>query len=167
MSHLTPMRPGIPECYRDNSAEIHKSLKAKKKKSRRTKNPLRFENRRQKPQTAPKKHSPVLNYNDRNQILKAAFGGIDYSAYLKSDLWYAIRALVLTRSPQCCRCGKTANQVHHSSYAEEVLRGFWTKPLWPVCKTCHDFAEINPDGSKRFDIQEVNRILSAKIKQPR
>lgn len=33
---------------------------------------------------------------------------------------------------------------------------------WPVCRQCHQLAEYLPDGSKRFDIAEINQILRTK-----
>lgn len=136
------------------AADGYKVYHAKTKKQKQPKT---------KPSPAkPHSHKPVLNYTDRNNILIEQFNGMRYAEYLKTPLWLAIRNLALTRNKNCKRCGKPATEVHHSSYAEDVLKGASLEPLWSVCHRCHELAEFNPHGSKRLNIQDVNAILATK-----
>ena len=104
----------------------------------------------------------MIDYQTRNYLVFEEFNGLTYAQYLESPLWHAIRRTVLIREPNCRRCGKLATQVHHASYALDVLLGLWQQPLWSVCRKCHQLAEIGPEGSKCFDIEAVNRFLSVR-----
>lgn len=89
----------------------------------------------------------MLEYRRRDILLKR-LGFKTYSHYLGSELWKSIRSRVLSRSPECL-CGKTAAQVHHRSYAEEVLLGRDLTPLLSVCFRCHKKIEFTVSGIKR------------------
>lgn len=67
-------------------------------------------------------------------------GFASYGAYLKSDLWRAIRAMVMDRSDGMCEtenCGKPAVQVHHLAYNIDTLIGRRLESLQAVCGSCH------------------------------
>lgn len=81
-----------------------------------------------------------------------------YREYLGSEIWSRIRRRVLIRDRGLCRlCHSKASQVHHKSYAIEVLLGDDIKPLISICRKCHDHIEIAPDGTKRT-LAEANKI---------
>jgi len=58
-----------------------------------------------------------------------------YRDYLKSDLWAEIRGRILPTS--CYKCGANADQVHHTRYTAENMRGDNEGGLRPVCIPCH------------------------------
>lgn len=86
-----------------------------------------------------------------------AMGFKSYKSYLKSDLWRDIRLAVLSRKSTCIRCGESADQVHHGSYAEFVMRGNAPEYLHPVCDDCHRQAEFI--GDKKTTIEVANQRL--------
>ena len=99
-------------------------------------------------------------YEVRDAVLRE-MGYASYQQYLDSDLWWEIRGRAMARTAgRCVRCRATATEVHHSSYAVEVLQGYNILPLLPVCHPCHTLAEFNPSGAKRFDPREINAILT-------
>lgn len=80
-----------------------------------------------------------------------------YQAYLKSDLWKAIRKRVLkSANRKCAGCGGKATQVHHRDYRPSVLRGDNDVPLVALCRTCHDAVHA---GEKNKSWQECERDL--------
>jgi len=87
-------------------------------------------------------------YEDRKRFL-AEVGFKTYRSYLASPLWKGIRSKVLAERPACEFCGGKATQVHHSSYWPSVLRGESTKPLHPICASCHEHGEFSANGYKR------------------
>ena len=81
-------------------------------------------------------------YKERNELL-VEMGFKDYAAYLRSQRWKGIRLGVLNRdSASCIVCRRRANQVHHRSYASEVLLGEDTGPLVSICDGCHHTIEF-------------------------
>lgn len=101
-------------------------------------------------------------YTDRDNTL-ARMGFINYAAYLKSPLWKSIRKRVLEKANRkCCRCGRTAYQVHHSSYARDVLEGDNDAFLHAACGRCHHKAEINRYGEKT-SIEQASGFLANKV----
>ena len=80
-----------------------------------------------------------------------------YPAYLKSEVWKAIRKRVLkAASRKCAGCGGKATQVHHRDYRPSVLRGDNGAPLVALCKTCHDAVHA---GDKNKSWQACERDL--------
>lgn len=87
-----------------------------------------------------------------------AMGFASYRAYLASDLWEAIRNRVLARDKYCCRrCGENANQVHHTHYWPEVLRGEDDSYLVALCRFCHQSIEFDGNGEKKPLSRVLNR----------
>jgi hypothetical protein len=90
-----------------------------------------------------------MTYKKRNECLKR-LGFKDYASYLKSDLWKGIRQRVLKKKgKRCCVCKKPAFIVHHRAYFIDVLRGSNISFLEPICATCHNAIEYEPNGAKR------------------
>lgn len=82
-----------------------------------------------------------------------------YEIYLQSPLWKEIRLRILERDKYICRdCGKKANQVHHLSYAHDVMAGKDDSKLISICRACHDV--YHPDKIRR------RRKTSASVEQP-
>jgi 5-methylcytosine-specific restriction endonuclease McrA len=53
--------------------------------------------------------------------------------------WREARAGFLAKHPTCCRCGKPATVVHHTTPHRGDRALFWNRALWaPVCQPCHD-----------------------------
>lgn len=97
-------------------------------------------------------------YSKRSEILKK-IGFNSYSEYLESKLWKSIRVRVfLEKGKRCQFCSKRANQVHHSKYTTDNLSGASLKYLHPICRNCHENAEVDKDGFKR-PLDECNKIL--------
>lgn len=87
----------------------------------------------------------------------------DYLAYLKSDVWKAIRKRVLTAADRkCAGCGGKATQVHHRDYRPSVLRGDNDLPLVALCKTCHDAVHAG-DKNKSWQAceRDLHRLVAA------
>ena len=88
--------------------------------------------------------------------------GFDYTLYLRTALWRRIRGRVMARdNDTCLRCDGQANEVHHKSYDDAVLRGDDDSQLVPLCSGCHHVVEFYPSGVKNS--REVqNAILADK-----
>jgi|GEM_PF-5208846 len=74
-------------------------------------------------------------------------GFVDYQTYLKSPLWYAIRAKVMARAEGKCEfetCGAPAQVVHHLDYELETLQGDRLMRLIACCAACHDKCHATP-----------------------
>lgn len=83
----------------------------------------------------------------------------DYRDYLKTPLWRKIRRRVLKRDERVCKCcAGNATQVHHRSYAPEVMRGENDDELACVCEGCHNYIEFDELGNPR-DPHETDRLL--------
>ncbi len=75
----------------------------------------------------------------------------DYEQYLASEQWKNIRSRVLFRDKLKCRdCGKRATQVHHLSYAEEVMDGRDDTQLISICRQCHEARHPDKQQKKRY-----------------
>jgi 5-methylcytosine-specific restriction endonuclease McrA len=96
-----------------------------------------------------------LTCSQRHDFL-LSLGYVNYADYLKSPLWFSIRARVLGASPDCA-CGVPANQVHHKVYTEANLSGKTTRGLWAICVDCHRRIEF--DGKRKTALHEANRKL--------
>lgn len=97
-------------------------------------------------------------YEARNKKL-TALGFDGYEEYLKSDEWSEIRSQKLSDEPNCCLCGKIADQVHHFSYEEEVLLGVVKDLLFSVCGECH--GDIEFEGCRKRSLESAQRNLLA------
>jgi len=70
--------------------------------------------------------------------------------YLRSKEWAKIRRRVLKRDGKLCRrCGGKASQVHHRSYAEEVMQGKDDEQLASICEGCHHVITFDEVGVDR------------------
>lgn len=106
-----------------------------------------------------------MGYKARDRVL-ATMGFASYSAYLESDLWKRIRSKILSESKNCCKsCRGMANQVHHVSYARDVLEGRDLQKLVPICENCHRGIEFNQDGTKRTH-KQANEDLFKRLQMP-
>lgn len=71
-----------------------------------------------------------------------------YKEYLNSSLWKTIRERVMDRDDwKCCDCGAKAQQVHHMSYAPDVMAGEDDSKLVSLCEPCHKAR--HPEKRKR------------------
>lgn len=82
-------------------------------------------------------------YRQRLNVLRA-MGFDSYDAYLSSDLWRSIRDRKLLDDGRLCfGCGApNCRQVHHGSYAREVLEGRAPHELFTTCDDCHKACEF-------------------------
>ena len=66
-----------------------------------------------------------------------------YEAYIKSNLWWTIRQLILERDGRCCQvCGTPSKIVHHIDYKIHIMSGQGHQhQLITLCKSCHNFVE--------------------------
>lgn len=112
----------------------------------------------QRRNNAPRQQ-PMPCYEGRNDIVKR-LGFKAYGEYLKSPLWTSIRERVLWGNKPCCveDCHRIANQVHHSKYTYDNLSGRATDFMHPVCKQCHNRAEVGANGHK-YTLDEANERL--------
>jgi 5-methylcytosine-specific restriction endonuclease McrA len=79
--------------------------------------------------------------------------------YLRSKEWAKIRRRVLKRDGKLCRrCGGKASQVHHRSYAEEVMQGKDDEQLASICEGCHHVITFDEVGVER-NPAETDRLL--------
>ena len=76
-----------------------------------------------------------------------ALGFANYDEYQASPkYWPSTRKkLFRAKGRKCFKCRKLATQVHHTSYALDVMKGDNIEPLEPVCKSCHE--AISKGGS--------------------
>jgi hypothetical protein len=61
----------------------------------------------------------------------------EYSAFLKSFEWKAVRNEFLNSAPICMMCGRSASAVHHTKYEEGVKGYLDISYLFPLCESCH------------------------------
>lgn len=88
--------------------------------------------------------------------------GFDYTLYLRTPLWKRIRGRVLARDQDTClRCDGQANEVHHKSYDDAVLRGDDDSQLVSLCSGCHHVVEFHASGAKN-NREAQNAILAEK-----
>lgn len=76
---------------------------------------------------------------------------MDYrEQYLASSRWRRIKKRVFARDKGICQsCGGRGSQVHHRSYARDVLEGKNDAMLATVCAGCHNIIHFKDDGSPR------------------
>ena len=114
-------------------------------------------------QRAGRENRPSIDYAARDANLRV-LGFPSYQAYLDSELWAEIREKVLERDGERCRlCGKQAGQVHHTSYAREVLTGQDLHRLAAICGGCHLYIEFDREtGAKRPAAEVAERYRRAR-----
>lgn len=101
--------------------------------------------------------STFRSYRERNAFL-LELGYADYGAYLKSPAWADIKRKAFIRNgKRCVRCCGKAVQIHHSAYDPETLLGRTFVRLFPVCRLCHETAEM--EGPRKRTLDEANAIL--------
>lgn len=91
-----------------------------------------------------KKFRPCFDRNSRLREL----GYRSYREYINSDDWKSISREKLAETPNCQRCGKKANQVHHTDYSFEVILGIDRTKLVSLCGACHRAIEFDTSGPK-------------------
>lgn len=80
--------------------------------------------------------SHVQARRDARQSRLIELGFDTYGAYLRSDLWQAIRKRYFaSQMPRECLCGDEEVQLHHVTY--ERLGNENLTDLLPLCRTCH------------------------------
>lgn len=83
----------------------------------------------------------------------------DYTKYLRRKLWKTIRARILARDGGLClRCNGGGEEVHHRSYAPEVMEGLADEWLVSLCGGCHTVVEFDDAGGWR-SWAEKERVL--------
>lgn len=98
------------------------------------------------------------DYRIRNEILEKV-GFDSYKSYLESNTWHQIRSKILEDNTLCVCCkSRLATQVHHLDYSYETIIGEKLDGLIPVCKSCHQAAEVSEDGTKK-SLAEANKFL--------
>ena len=103
------------------------------------------------------------NYETRNAIL-VDIGYQTYTAYLRSDLWKAIRMRHMKGKCRLCET-KMANTLHHTSYTREIMENGCKKHLVPLCRPCHMALEFN--GFKvKGDLEKANWRLARALAMP-
>jgi hypothetical protein len=85
------------------------------------------------------------------------FTRAEYTKYLASPEWRAIRGAVLSKRPNCELCGDVATQVHHDSYHTLVMVGLMNDSLVAICRDCHVGIEF--EGDRKLDSVLVRRKL--------
>ena len=121
--------------------------------------PLRF--------GTPRTVAQVVTRCARQRGIKKPTTKTDYQRYINSTAWRSIRRRILDRDNGLCQmCGLTANQVHHRSYAKEVLDGNADEYLVSLCRECHEAIEFTRrSGVKRVKngLRTANDKLDAAI----
>ena len=83
----------------------------------------------------------------------------EYEKYLRRKLWKTIRGRILERDGgRCFRCNGGADEVHHRSYAPEVMEGLADGWLVSLCGGCHTVVEFDDSGGWR-SWAEKERVL--------
>lgn len=101
-------------------------------------------------------------YRERNRLLRQ-MGFPTYADYLKSLLYQKIRQRALDLHGYHCEvCGALADELHHSDYSEETLKGANLSGLVPLCEADHKTVEMTRSGKKR-SLEEANRTLEAML----
>jgi|SRR5580704_14602905 hypothetical protein len=94
-------------------------------------------------------NAPFFNRNYRDE-------------YLRSPEWKAIQRRILKRDNRMCwRCEGKATEVHHRSYADDVMAGNNDNQLASLCEGCHfvvGFDELN----KKRTLEAADLILLTK-----
>lgn len=82
---------------------------------------------------------------------------IAHREYLKSATWQDIRKQILERDNYTCKCGNTAQDVHHKHYkrwGNEKL-----SDLISLCRTCHESLHQAKKGTKNNSSIGTRAIL--------
>ena len=113
-----------------------KYQKKKSKKKSKKKRPPQFE-------FPPSRSHCFDPENTKRRIAWKELGFKTYNDYLKSNLWFRIRQLVLERDGKCCQvCDTPSKTVHHIDYTITIMSGEGDQhELIILCKSCHNFVE--------------------------
>ena len=113
-----------------------KYQKKKSKKKSKKKRPPQFE-------FPPSRSHCFDPENTKRRIAWKELGFKAYNDYLKSNLWFRIRQLVLERDGKCCQvCDTPSKTVHHIDYTITIMSGEGDQhELIILCKSCHNFVE--------------------------
>lgn len=101
-------------------------------------------------------------YRRRSRNL-SELGYASYQEYLASAAWRDIRAKKLRWHPDCVLCDQRATQVHHLSYACDVLLGLKNALLVTMCDKCHVLVEF--DGNQKRTLEQANEFLIDKARE--
>ena len=116
--------------------------------------------RKHKSRTKAKESDTTISqhgYTERNRNLKE-LGFDSYWHYLKSDMRGLIRIETFkAKGRECVSCQQDATQIHHASYDMKTLVGADLTHLHPVCRTCHQNAEMD-DGLKTHKRKANHRL---------
>lgn len=105
----------------------------------------------------PTRHKSKHGYRVRDTNL-LALGFKSYAAYLKVSMWAIVRDLAFEKNGRVCiNCKGHATQIHHSSYDLKTLVGSCLDYLHPVCRDCHEAAEVGENGKVSF--YKANRAM--------
>jgi len=97
-------------------------------------------------------------YRKRDEILRS-MGFDSYSEYRRSWIWQQARNKAMQHHEhRCYNCGDDATEVHHLKYDEATLCGVDLKWLMPLCRQCHQHAEVDERGKKR-SLDAANQVL--------
>lgn len=107
----------------------------------------------------PRDYAPTLAISDGVERINESYGArivilsrmgfMSYAEYCESKLWKSIKDRVFKeKGANCVLCRRKAKNVHHHSYAEDVLDGSNIAPLFPMCRLCHDRLEHGRNGEK-------------------
>jgi len=117
--------------------------KYQKKKSKK-KSGKKSKKKRLSPSEFPPSRSHCFDpENTKRRIAWKELGFKTYNDYLKSNLWFRIRQLVLERDGKCCQvCDTPSKTVHHIDYTITIMSGEGDQhELIILCKSCHNFVE--------------------------
>lgn len=82
-----------------------------------------------------------------------------YGKFLRSSAWRKTRKRVLDRNQGLCViCKKSAEEIHHHDYLDEIVEGTRDDLLVSLCEDCHRRIEF--DGrEKRVDLNEKKEVF--------
>jgi hypothetical protein len=108
-----------------------------------------------------------VTHPDRAYVLRdltiRGMGHASYRAYLRSDLWRAIRRRAFKlHGWRCKACARKTRTLHHLSYSKATMRGDDLTLLVPLCRSCHYKVEFDRKGRKRGmegALSAYNRLL--------
>jgi hypothetical protein len=105
------------------------------------------------------RESLLIEMREERDRVCGLLGFSNWDGYWSSLDWKRIRRKILKHANKIClKCGGRANQVHHRSYAIEVLKGNNDEQLAPICAGCHNVVHGDEFGNK-YSMDEWDAIL--------